>query len=41
VKARPSFAGSQEVGAGDFYFAINATFRFIEKQFGRDGKCIA
>ena len=30
-------ASSQEVGAGDFYFAINATFRFIEKQFGRDG----
>jgi hypothetical protein len=30
-------AGSQKVGAGDFYFAINATFRFVEKQFGRDG----
>ena len=28
---------SKKVGAGDFYFAINATFRFIEKQFGRDG----
>jgi len=28
---------SKKVGAGDFYFAINATFRFIEKQFGREG----
>jgi hypothetical protein len=28
---------SKKLGAGDFYFAINATFRFIEKQFGRDG----
>jgi hypothetical protein len=27
---------SKKVGAGDFYFAINATFRFIEKQLGRD-----
>ena len=33
------FTGSQEVGAGDFYFAINATFRFIEKQLGREGLC--
>ena len=28
---------SKKVGAGDFYFAINATFRFIEKQFGGEG----
>ena len=28
---------SKQVGAGDFYFAINATFRFIERQFGRKG----
>ena len=28
---------TKKVGAGDFYFAINATFRFIEKQFGREG----
>jgi hypothetical protein len=28
---------AKKVGAGDFYFAINATFRFIEKRFGRDG----
>ena len=27
---------SKTVGAGDFYFAINATFRFIEKQLGPD-----
>ena len=31
------FTGSQKVGAGDFYFAINATFRFIEKRFGPEG----
>ena len=31
------FTSSQEVGAGDFYFAINATFRFIANQFGREG----
>ncbi len=24
-------------GAADFYFAINATFRFIEKKFGKPG----
>ena len=28
---------SKKVGAGDFYFAINATFRFIEKRFGFEG----
>jgi hypothetical protein len=28
---------SRRVGAGDFYFIINATFRFIEKRFGREG----
>jgi len=28
---------SKSVGAADFYFAINATFRFIEQQFGREG----
>jgi hypothetical protein len=31
------YRDSKKVGAGDFYFAINATFRFIEKQFGREG----
>ena len=31
------FSDSKSVGAGDFYFAINAAFRFIEKQFGREG----
>jgi hypothetical protein len=40
----PSSAGpalpyndSKPVGAADFYFAINATFWFIEKEFGREG----
>ncbi len=28
---------SKKVGAADFYFTINATFRFIDKEFGRDG----
>jgi hypothetical protein len=28
---------SKKIGAGDFYLAINASFRFIEKKFGRDG----
>ena len=28
---------AKKVGAADFNFAINATFRFIEKQLGRDG----
>ncbi len=27
---------SKKTGAGDFYFAINATFRFIEKRLGAD-----
>ncbi len=31
------FTDSKPVGAADFYFAINATFRFIEKEFGREG----
>jgi len=31
------FTDSKQVGAADFYFAINATFRFIEKEFGGDG----
>jgi len=30
---------SKKIGAGDFYFAINATFRFIEKQLGTDALC--
>jgi hypothetical protein len=30
------FTDTKKVGAGDFYFVINATFRFIEKQFGLD-----
>jgi len=31
------FSDAKDVGAADFYFAINATFRFIEKRFGREG----
>lgn len=31
------YTDSKPVGAGDFYFAINATFRFIEREFGREG----
>ena len=31
------YSDSKKVGAGDFYFAINATFRFIHKQFGQAG----
>src|ERR1039458_6543176 len=31
------YTDAKQVGATDFYFAINATFRFIEKQFGPDG----
>ena len=28
---------TKDVGAADFYFAVNATFRFIEQRFGREG----
>jgi hypothetical protein len=31
------YTDSKKVGAADFYFAINATFRFIERQLGRGG----
>jgi hypothetical protein len=31
------FTDTKKVGAADFYFAINATFRFIEKDLGREG----
>lgn len=31
------YRDSKPVGAGDFYFAINATFRFIGNRFGLDG----
>jgi hypothetical protein len=31
------FRDAKDIGADDFYFAINATFRFIEKRFGREG----
>ena len=31
------YKDAKDVGAADFYFAINATFRFIEKQFGWEG----
>jgi hypothetical protein len=31
------YTDTKPVGAADFYAAINATFRFIEKQFGIDG----
>jgi hypothetical protein len=30
------FTDTKQLGAADFYFAINATFRFIEKELGRD-----
>ncbi|MES2596791.1 MAG: hypothetical protein V4662_15720 [Verrucomicrobiota bacterium] len=31
------YTDTKPVGAADFYTAVNATFRFIEKQFGNDG----
>lgn len=31
------YTDSKSVGAADFYFAINATFRFILNRFGMDG----
>lgn len=31
------YTDTKPVGAADFYFAINATFRFIEAKLGRDG----
>jgi len=31
------YTDAKPVGAADFYFAINATFRFILKRFGTDG----
>ena len=31
------YTDTKPVGAGDFYFAINATFRFIEQKLGREG----
>jgi hypothetical protein len=31
------YTDSKTVGAADFYFAINATFRFILEKFGKDG----
>ena len=31
------YGDTKSVGAADFYFAINATFRFIWKQFGMEG----
>jgi hypothetical protein len=31
------YTDAKPVGAADFYFAINATFRFIENRFGREG----
>lgn len=31
------YLDAKPVGAADFYFAINATFRFILKRFGMDG----
>ncbi len=37
VSSRLPFTDAKKMGAADFYFAINATFRFIEKEFGSDG----
>ncbi|MDR0415897.1 MAG: hypothetical protein LBH76_01000 [Propionibacteriaceae bacterium] len=31
------YADAKPVGAADFYFAINATFRFVKERFGREG----
>ena len=31
------YRDTKSVGAADFYFAINATFRFIEQRFGHEG----
>ena len=31
------YLDTKPVGAADFYTAINATFRFIERRLGRDG----
>ena len=31
------YTDSKPVGAADFYFAINATFRFMQKRFGMEG----
>ena len=31
------YTDRKPVGAADFYFGINATFRFIEKKFGLEG----
>lgn len=31
------FTDVKKVGAADFYFALNATFRFIESRFGSEG----
>lgn len=31
------YTDSKPVGAADFYFAINATFRFVFNRFGMDG----
>ena len=31
------YRDTKSVGAADFYFAINATFRFVLKHFGTDG----
>lgn len=37
-KARPlPYTDTKAVGAADFYFAVNATFRFIERRLGKDG----
>ena len=29
--------GRPHMSAGDFYFAVNATFRFIHDTYGKDG----
>lgn len=31
------YTDTKEIGSADFYFAINATFRFIETRLGREG----
>ena len=37
AKSHLPYTDTKAVGAADFYFAINATFRFIEAKLGREG----
>lgn len=37
MRSHLPYLDTKPQGAADFYFAINATFRFIHKRLGRDG----